>query len=247
MIRQSVGILNWSIPWVIHKMPLFRIRRPTSTSRPAANPASQATLRELASRFNPYQLQVINFFIDHGEESLAQEAITHTGLPAGWVASRSAQVALYFKDQSSKSEGYFKVALDLRNIGDSVKGGKAAADNLSQHDWLWTSRSYGMWLNLTPARSAESRRYITGLIERRPHDLEPQLQLAEYYLNAKQNKRAAEHIALSEELSANNARVIAVKGSIQYADGKINDAVATWNSSRLAKAPSKAIWNSTSM
>jgi tetratricopeptide (TPR) repeat protein len=211
------------------------ITQTSATAPTPLNPAAQATLRDIASRYNPYQLQVINFFIDHSEEVLAQEAITHTNLSAAWVASRSAQVALYFKDQSSKSEGFFRVALDLKNIGDTIKGGKVAADGLTQHDWLWTSRSYGMWLNLNPARGNESRRYITGLIERRPRDLEAQLQLAKFYLDAKQTKRAAEHIALSEELSSHEPRVLAVKGSILFADGKANDAIAVWNSIALRK------------
>ena len=204
--------------------------QPASNTTAVVDPASQAALRQIAGRFNPHQLQIINFFIDHDEEALAQEAITHTNLSAAWIASRSAQVALYFKDQSSKAEGYFRVALDIKNIGDSVKAGKPATDGLTQHDWLWTARSYGMWLGLNNAKSAESRRYVTGLVERRPHDYQAQLQLANYYLDAKQTKRAAEHVALAEEMSPNNSAILAVKGSILYADGKVNDAVAVWNS-----------------
>ncbi|HZS47011.1 MAG TPA: tetratricopeptide repeat protein [Blastocatellia bacterium] len=202
--------------------------KPISTN--AASRTASDELRQIASKFNPYQLQVINFFIDHGEEALAQEAITHTNLSAAWVASRSAQVALYFKDQSSKAEGYFRVALDIKTIGDFIKNPKSATDGLSQHDWLWTARSYGMWLGLNDKRSNEVHRYITGLIERRPHDPGAQLQLASYYLGAKQTKRAADHATLAQEMAPNDTRVLAVKGSILFADGKQNDALALWNS-----------------
>src|SRR5262249_11833199 len=110
------------------------------------------------------------------------------------------------------------------------KNPTSATDGLSQHDWLWTAKSYGMWLGLNDKRSAEAHRYITGLIERRPHDPSAQLQLAIYYLEAKQTKHAADHAALAQEMAPGDTSIVAIKGSILFADGKTADAIALWNS-----------------
>lgn len=197
-------------------------------TRPVGFQAAANELRELATHYNPYQLQLINFLINHREEALALEAIANAKMPPGWVASRSGQVALFFRDQTSRAEGFFKIALDVRTIGDFIKSPNPPAGQLSQHDWYWAARSYGMWLRLSDARAAEGRRYLPGLIERRPRDSEAQLYLANYYLDSKQTRLAADHAALAEELAPSSARVLATKGAVLYASGKTSEAVAAW-------------------
>lgn len=220
-------------PSVTRYLELLSMRSSKETNLAGYKSAADE-LRDVAARYNPYQLQVINFFINHSinqqEESLALEAIAHSGMPPGWIASRSAQVALFFRDRSARAEGFFKIALDVRTIGAFIASPAGPPGELSQHDWYWTAGSYGAWLGLTDTRAAEAKRYLPGTIERRPRDPEAQLFLAGSYLKMNQTRSAAEHAALASELAPGNARVLAMKGAVLYSSGKTSDAIASWQS-----------------
>ncbi|MEW6126577.1 MAG: hypothetical protein AB1757_06015 [Acidobacteriota bacterium] len=184
-------------------------------------------LQKLASAYNPYQLQLANFFIEKNEKDLARIAIAHANQSAAWVASRSAEVGLFLKDNSSQTENFFKTALDIRPIGQML--GRKVDQNatLLGDDWFYAARNYGYWLG-NNGRDVEGRKLTPAEIEGNPSDEAAQLELAAYYLDRKDTKRALSHVALAAELAPNENQVALMRGAVLLAEGNKQGAFEAW-------------------
>ncbi|MEW6732620.1 MAG: hypothetical protein AB1489_14925 [Acidobacteriota bacterium] len=186
-------------------------------------------LTELAKHSHPYQLQLINFLILRGDKNLAIAAIDHTDLSSAWRASRRAQVSLYFRDRSPAVEASFQSALFLKPIREMV--GKKPDENtvLYNSDWYVTASNYGVWLQLTPERAKEARKYIIAKLEDKPQDASAQLELANFYINNKNYPLAEQHLALAGELAPTSPAILVAEGNYHFLRGDRTRALAAWN------------------
>ncbi|HEY6333843.1 MAG TPA: tetratricopeptide repeat protein, partial [Blastocatellia bacterium] len=189
---------------------------------------SKYELATLASTSNPHQLQLINFLIDKGEKDLARSAIQSARQSQAWTASRDAEVGLFMKDFSPETENFFKAALDPKSIGDMLSRKVDPAKTLVGDDWGIAARDYGYWLGLQPNRRAEARRFLEGEVERHPSSAAPQLELAGFYLAAKDPGSAAQHTALAEELAPKDKNVVVMRGNVALARGDRQGALDAW-------------------
>ncbi|HJQ22454.1 MAG TPA: tetratricopeptide repeat protein [Blastocatellia bacterium] len=186
-------------------------------------------LERIAATNNPYQLQVINFFIEKNDKALARRAINSATHSTAWKASRSGEVGLFARDTSAETEGFFKSALDIKTIGNMLNRKVDGDTTLLGDDWFVAARNYGYWLGLTPQRSKESLDFIAGEIEGHPSSEKAQLELAAYYLDHKDLTRAAAHTELAAELAPASTDVIITRGLIAMARGDRKAAVEQWN------------------
>jgi len=182
----------------------------------------------LAAGNSPYQLQLINYLIEKNEGGLARKAITSAAQSYAWKASRRGEVGLFLKDTSAETEGDFKKALAVANIGEML--GRRPDQNkvLVGDDWWVAARNYGYWLGLTPSRDGESRHFIQGEIEGHPANARAQLELAAYYLDRKDATRAANHNELAAELAPGSREVTVMRGSIALLRGDRKGALDAW-------------------
>src|SRR5262249_45324140 len=144
-----------------------------------------------------------------------------------WVASRSGEVGLFLKDTGPATEGYFKAALDLRPIGQMLNRKPDATQNMLGSDWFIAARNYGYWLSVA-GRETESRKLAPAQIEGAPHSEYAQLELAAYYLDHKDTKRALSHVQLAAELKPGDNDVAAMRGLVLLAQGDRKAALEAW-------------------
>jgi len=191
--------------------------------------AARGELQRLASGYSPYQLQLINFFIEKNEKLLALDAISNAKQSNAWVQQRSGELGFFLKDTSPENEPFFKEALDIKPIGQMlgrrIENGRA----LAGADWFVGSRNYGYWLGMV-GREADSRKFIAGEIEGHPSSSRAQLELAAYYLDKKNASRAADHVALASELAPGDHDVAVMRGSVLLAARDRKSALEAWGS-----------------
>lgn len=195
----------------------------------AGTSGARGELQRLASGYSPYQLQLINFFIDKNEKLLALDAISNARQSTAWVQQRSGELGFFLKDTSPENEPFFKEALDLKPIGQMlgrrIEDGKALVGG----DWFLGSRNYGYWLGAV-GREGDSRRFIVGEIEGHPSSTRAQLELAAYYLDKKNPSRAGDHVALASELAPGDRDVAVMRGSVLLAGRDRKGAIEAWGS-----------------
>ncbi|MEN3336044.1 MAG: hypothetical protein V7641_5409, partial [Blastocatellia bacterium] len=97
-------------------------------------------LERMAATDGPYQLQLINFFIDKNERQLARKAINSTKRSNAWKASRSGEVGLFMRDTSAETEAFFKRALDIKTIGEMLNRKVDDKQILLGNDWFVAAR-----------------------------------------------------------------------------------------------------------
>lgn len=185
-------------------------------------------LERLAAKDGPYQLQLINFFIEKNDQMLARKAINSAARTNVWKASRSGEVGLYMRDTSAETEAFFKRALDIKPIGEMLNRKVDDKQILLGNDWFVAVRNYGYWLGLTPQRAGDSLNYITGEIEGHPASAQAQLELAAYYLDHKDAARASAHTDIAAELASASREVIITRGLIAMARGDRKAAIEQW-------------------
>jgi cellulose synthase operon protein C len=189
--------------------------------------AVRGELQRLASTYSPYQLQLINFFIEKNEKLLALDAISNAKQSAAWVQQRSGELGFLLRDTSPENEPYFKEALDIKPIGQMLGRRIEGGRSLVGSDWFVGSRNYGYWLGLV-GREADSRRFVVGEVEGNPSSTRAQLELAAYYLDKKNTARAADHVALASELAAGDRDVAVIRGSVLLASRDRKGALEAW-------------------
>ncbi|MBI3652730.1 MAG: hypothetical protein HY231_17040 [Acidobacteria bacterium] len=185
-------------------------------------------LQRVASAYNSYQLQVINFLIAHNEAEMARTAIAHANQSAAWVASRNAEVGLFLKDRSATTENFFKSALDIRPIGQMLGRKVDRNQTLVGDDWFISARNYGYWLSLA-GREDAGRKLTAAEIEGEPKSAAAQLEQAAYDLQRKDSKGAMNHLALAAELAPGDHQVAVMRGAVLLAQGDKQGALAAWN------------------
>ncbi|HXG66499.1 MAG TPA: tetratricopeptide repeat protein, partial [Blastocatellia bacterium] len=185
-------------------------------------------LGRLASSYSPYQLQLVNFFIEKNEKALARQAIANANQSPAWVASRSGEVGLFLKDTAPETESFFRSALDIRSIGDMLGRRPDPASVLVGDDWFTAARNYGYWLGLQPAREPDSRNFVPAEVEGHPAQARAQLELAAYYLDRKDAVRADQHTGLAAELAPADKSIAVLRGSIALARGNRKEATDAW-------------------
>lgn len=184
-------------------------------------------LQRLAAAYNPYQLQLVNFFIEKNEKDLARQAITNAKQSKAWMASRSAEVGLFLKDYSPQTENFFKSALDIRPIGQLLGRKVDKEATLVGGDWFVAARNYGYWLG-SAGRDGDSRKLTAAEIEGRPASEAAQLELAAYYLDRKDTKRAMNHVSLAAELAPGENTIALMRGAVLLAEGNKQGAFDAW-------------------
>ncbi len=187
-------------------------------------------LKQLSSKSNPYQLQLINFLILQREKDLALQAIDSSPFSNAWKASRRGQVGLYFQDTSSKVEGAFLSALDVDTIGKQRNQTPNEEKVLIGSDWYVAASNYGVWLSLTTDKAAQAHKYIVARVEDKPKDAIAQLELANFYINNKVFNLAEQHLALASELAPNSAAIQVAQGNYFFMRGEREKALNAWNS-----------------
>jgi tetratricopeptide (TPR) repeat protein len=188
----------------------------------------RAELERLAATESPYQLQLINFFIEKNDLQLARKAINNAAHTAAWKSSRSGEVGLFVRDTSAETEAFFKRALDIKPIGEMLNRKVDDKQFLLGNDWFVAARNYGYWLGLSPQRAKESLRFIAGEIEGHPASEKAQLELAAYYLDRKDAARATAHTDIAAELAPSSRDVIVTRGLIALARGDRKTAIEQW-------------------
>ncbi len=185
-------------------------------------------VQQIASSYNPYQLQLINFLIEKGEKDIARKAIASARQSPAWVASRSGEVGLFLKDTSVETEAFFKAALDIRPIGEMLGRRVDSNQTLLGNDWFTAARNYGYWLGLVPSRGMEGQHYVPAEIENHPSSARAQLELAAYFLDQKDLDRATDHTGLASELAPGSKEIALMRGSIALARGDRQAAQDAW-------------------
>jgi tetratricopeptide (TPR) repeat protein len=188
----------------------------------------QDRLVELAGRTSPFQLTLINFLVERGDEELARRAVANTGYEPAWINARTGQMGLYFKNPSPAVENAFKQSLGAFTIGDLVDTPYDAEQRLLDTDYFITARNYGMWLDLVAGRKEDARSYIVGRIEDRPRDGSAHSQLVRYYLASGDVAAASRHSELATVLSPDDRDVIAARGAVFYASNERQKARDAW-------------------
>ncbi len=184
-------------------------------------------LQRVASSFNPHQLQLVNFLIEKNDKDLARTAIANASQSPAWVASRSGEVGFFLKDTNPATEAYFKAALDLRPIGQMLNRKLDATQNLLGNDWFVAARNYGYWLSVA-GRDSDSRKLAPAEIEGAPRSEDAQLELAAYYLDRKDTRRAMNHLQIAAELKPGDNDVAAMRGMVLLAQGDRPGALSAW-------------------
>src|SRR5262249_55759159 len=201
---------------------------------------ARSELQRIASLYNPYQLQLITFLIDKKEKLLALDAIERARQSSAWTASRSAELGLFLKDSSPEVEPLFRTALGLKPIGQLLGRKSPGGKELVGDDWFVASRNYGYWLGMV-GREGDSRKFIPGEIEGHPSSARAQIELASYYLDHKNNARAAEHNQLAAEMEPYSTDVLVLRGRIALANHDRDGALDAWRSIiKAATAPAEA-------
>jgi predicted Zn-dependent protease len=185
-------------------------------------------VQRVASSSSPYQIQLINFLIARNDINLARTAIANAGQSPAWVASRSGEVGLFLKDNSIVTENFFKSALDIRTIGQTLGRKVDPRQTLVGGDWFIAARNYGYWLG-NAGRDEAGRKLTSAEIEGDPKSAGAQLEQAAYYLERKDGKRALNHVALAAELEPGAADVAVVRGSVLLSQGDRQGALDAWN------------------
>lgn len=188
----------------------------------------------LAGHQSPFQLVLVNYLIEMGDQELAARAIANTGFSPVWAKAKTAEMGLYFRNASPAVETAFKESLSVRPIGELVGRPFDEASMLTGADYFLVARNYGVWLDVVAGRGNEAHGFIVGRTEQRPRDADPQVQLARYYLVRGDAARAGIHAELAGEIAPNTPSVIGIRGEALAASGRINDAVAMWT--RLIEA-----------
>ena len=189
--------------------------------------SQRGELQRLASTYNAYQLQLINFLVEKNEKLLALDAIDNAKQSQAWVRQRSGEVGLFLKDTSPENELFFRDGLDVRPIG-QLLGRRIEGDrSLVGGDWFVAARNYGYWLGLV-GREIDSRRFIVGEIEGHPSSERAHLELAAYYIYKKNTSRASEHVALASELAPGDTSVAVMRGTVALASGDRKAALDAW-------------------
>ncbi|MBI3950066.1 MAG: tetratricopeptide repeat protein, partial [Acidobacteria bacterium] len=196
-------------------------------------------LTRLTQTYSPHQLQLVNFLIAHREQELALTASDHTQMPMAWINSRQAQVGYHFSNTSAWVEEDFRSSLRTQPIGQLIAARPDSNQVLVGDDWYRTARVYGLWLELKPETEPPVRDYIVALIEDHPRLASDQLDLAEHYLGEKKLQLALAHAELAEELEPKDFQIKAKLGEIQWAQGKQQEAAATWDR-MISENPSSA-------
>ncbi len=185
-------------------------------------------LQRVVSSSSPYQIQLINFLIDKKDITLARTAIANAKQSPAWVASRSGEVGLFLKDNSIATENFFKSALDIRTIGQTLGRKVDPRQTLVGDDWFVAARNYGYWLG-NAGREEASRKLTPAEIEGDPKSASAQLEQAAYYLDRKDGKRALNHVALAAELAPGDTTVAVMRGTVLLAQGDKKGALDAWN------------------
>ncbi len=188
----------------------------------------------LAGHQSPYQLILVNYLIEKGDQELAGRAIANTGFSQVWTKAKTAEMGLYFRNASPAVETAFRESLNVRPIGELVGRPFDGSSMLTGEDYFLVARNYGLWLDVVAARGNESRNFIVGRLEQRPRDSGPQEQLARYYLVRGDTARAGLHAELAGEISPAAPSVIGIRGEVLAASGRVGEAVAMWT--RLVEA-----------
>ncbi len=182
----------------------------------------------LAGTPSPYQFALVDFLIERGDEELARKAVATANVSPVWVRAQTADIGLYFRDGSPEVEAAFRDAVRAKPIGDLVSQEFDPQTMLAGSDYFLLARNYGVWLDLVAQRPEAARDYIVGRVEQHPTDGSAHAQLARYYLARQNTKLAESHIDLAAELSPGDNDVIAVRGEVLHAAGKIDAAIAEW-------------------
>ena len=185
-------------------------------------------VQRVASSSSPYQIQLINFLIARNDINLARTAIANAKQSPAWVASRSGEVGLFLKDYSIATETFFKSALDLRTIGQTLGRRVDPNQTLVGDDWFIAARNYGYWLG-NAGRDEAGRKLTAAEIEGDPKSASAQLEQAAYYLDRKDGKRAINHVALAAELEPGSTDVAVMRGSVLLSQGDKKGALDAWN------------------
>lgn len=185
-------------------------------------------LVEIAGRTSPYQLTLVNFLVERGDEALARRAVAATNFDPAWINARTGQLGLYFRNGAPEIETAFREALGVRPIGELVGIAPDATKRLLGADYFVTARNYGMWLDLVAGKRDDARGYIVGRIEDRPRDGAAQAQLARYYLVRDDVASAARHAVLAASLDPGDREVVAVRAAVLFAEGKRREALEAW-------------------
>jgi tetratricopeptide (TPR) repeat protein/cytochrome c-type biogenesis protein CcmH/NrfG len=187
-------------------------------------------LRDLAQQASPFQLQLVNFLLAHGESSLAHEAIERAPFSKAWKLSRHAGASLALKDFNPQNEAYFSDALQLKSIGELILEKPDASKQPVGDDWFRLTLSYGQWLYQSQQDGAveRGRRLLSAMIENRPHDQGEQAKLGRSLLERKDYKGALEHLELALEMNPQDNETRAALGSAAFLSGDEAKGLELW-------------------
>lgn len=188
----------------------------------------RSKLVDLAGKSSPYQLVLVNFLIERGDEELARRAVANAKFSPAWVKAQTAEIGLYFRNSSANVDTAFRDVLRVKTIGELVTTPFDANQALTGGDYFLTARNYGLWLDLVANKPDQARDYIVGRVEDRPQDGSAQAMLGRYYLVRQNTQMALTHTGLAMELSPGASDVLAIRGEALYAAGRREEAVQLW-------------------
>ncbi len=193
-----------------------------------AGDAGRNELGKLSRENSQYQLQLINFLLAKGEKELAHQAIEDSQFPTTWKQARQAQTSLALGEYAEKNHGYFRVALNLKSIGELIGEKPDAEKQLVGDDWFRAADIYGKWLDQSQTAPEKSALFLPAIIENRPHDAGAQANLGRWYLERKENSRAIEHLQISLEIEPGNKYTTASLGEAFFESGDAGKAHEYW-------------------
>lgn len=185
-------------------------------------------LVSLTTSYNPYQIQLVNFLIAHGERELATSALQQIPMSPAWISSRQAQISYHFSDTATGVNDQFAACLRIQPIGQLIAAKPDLTQVLVGDEWYQTAHVYGRWLALNAATKPKARDYLMALLEKQPRQSSEQLALAQHYLEEGELPLAFDHARLAEELAPRDIAVIVTLGNILWAQGRQQEALTTW-------------------
>jgi hypothetical protein len=143
-------------------------------------------LVELAGRSNAYQLVLVNFLLERGDEELARRAIANTKLSPAWVKAKTGQVGIFFGDGSQERyhaslDAFYDRPRDLRTDDGDPLGGRRAnwdpklpepPEHFHESPTLTLARYEGEYLRDEIQASAPDSLFAAMVRERRAPDQE---------------------------------------------------------------------------
>ncbi len=188
----------------------------------------RAALQKLATRYSPYQLQLINFCVHIGDKELARLAIDNAGQSEAWRKARLTQLELYFRNRSPEIGALYRQVLGMRPIGEQAGRPRDPSTELIGEDWFRTARNYGIWLTLDDAQAAAALRFLVAETEAAPRSSKAHTALANFLRSRKRYPEALDQARLARELDPGDPEALAAEGAALYELGEQTAALGVW-------------------